>query len=83
MLKLYDIVNKLKPESTKVKVVYHKAYSKDVTLFDGPVSGVEDGIAFDSENKLCKAKDDEFARYEDLVVISIDVNKTFIRFGVC
>lgn len=83
MFKLYDIVNKLKPETTKVRVVYHKAYSKDVTLYDGPINGVEDGITFDSENKLCKAKDDEFARYEDLVVLSINITKTFIKLEVC
>lgn len=83
MIKLYDIVNKLKPESTKVKVVYQEAYSKDVILYNGAVDGVEEGIAFDSENKLCKAKDDEFARYEDLVVMSIEVNKTFIKLKVC
>lgn len=83
MIKLYDIVNSLTPRDTEVKVVYHKAYSKDVVLYNGPVDGVEDGITFDVDNKLCKAKDDEFARYEDLVVLSIQVNKTFIKMEVC
>lgn len=83
MIKLYDIVNSLTPRDTKVKVVYHKAYSKDVILYDGTADGVEDGITFDADNKLCKAKDDEFARYEDLVVLSVQVNKTFIKMEVC
>lgn len=73
MIKLYELINRTGLEDANVKIVYHAAYSKNITLYKGPLSGAENAIVFDTENKLAIAAEDEYAKYEDLKVMSINI----------
>lgn len=73
MIKLYELINRTSPEDANVKIVYNAAYSKNITLYRGPLGGAENAIVFDTENKLAIVAENEYAKYEDLKVMCINI----------